>query len=265
MRVQKSVSFPLSKAIESKIRIDYKTHNGLAKNANMEAVYRNLGIFNKGHAYAAMVDLYNRRIQTENNVIVEQRRVVKNENAKAKRQTIKRERQVETRETFVIQMEVEVRYYKSYYVTAENVRYGVDDTYIIQESSSPLYDLRKNIPEIAFGYNDDDGYKTSTVLSYNVIFMNTAALIKSNKPKIKQRMRRSFALANHWLKHSHGNAQTAYDNADNKCVYHQLIENLSNPPSNLPSPFIYFKVGAKKPFSEESREKIQEKKSRHGL
>ena len=149
----------------------------------MEAVYRKLGIFNKGHAYAAMVDLYNRRIQTENNVIAEQRRVVKNENAKANRQTIKRESQVETRETFVIHMEVEVRYYKSYYVTAGNARYDVGDTYIIQESSNPIYDLRKNTPEIVFGYNDDDGYKTSTVLSYNVIFMNTAALIKNNRPK----------------------------------------------------------------------------------
>lgn len=34
----------------------------------METIYRNLGIFNKSQAYGAMVDLYNQRIETENNV-----------------------------------------------------------------------------------------------------------------------------------------------------------------------------------------------------
>ena len=47
MRVSKSITFPLSKSAESKVRIDYKAHNGLGKNSSMEAIYRNLGIFNK--------------------------------------------------------------------------------------------------------------------------------------------------------------------------------------------------------------------------
>ena len=252
MRISKSITFPHSKSAESKVRIDCKVHNGLGKNVSMESIYRNLGIFNKAHAYAAMVDLYNQRIQTENVKIIQDRKVLRNEKAKAKRQTIKRDKQVETHETFVIHMEVEVKYLKSYYETAEKIRYPIGHTCIIQETTNPIYDLRKNIPEIVFGFNSDDGYKICTVLSYNVVFMNTTALVKSTKRKIKQRMRRSFVLANHWLKHSHGIAQTAYDDADNKCVYHQLIEYLSNPPSNLPSPFIYYKVGPRKPLSEES-------------
>ena len=79
MRISKSITFPHSKSAESKVRIDCKVHNGLGKNVSMESIYRNLGIFNKAHAYAAMVDLYNRRIQTENAKIIEDRRVVKNE------------------------------------------------------------------------------------------------------------------------------------------------------------------------------------------
>ena len=113
-------------------------------------------------------------------------------------------------------------------------------------------------------FNGGDAYKTFKVLSHEVVFMNTAALVKNNKPIKKQRMKRSYVLRNHWLKHAHGIATTAYEYTDDKCVYHQLVEYLSNPPSNRPSPFIYFTQGPRQPVSEESLyrffcEKIQEK------
>ena len=87
MRVQQLVTYPLSKASESKVRIDYKVHNGLAKNCSMESVFRNLGIFNKTQANLAMVDLYNRRIQSENVKLLNQRKVVKETKNGLKKET----------------------------------------------------------------------------------------------------------------------------------------------------------------------------------
>jgi Zn-dependent metalloprotease len=52
----------------------------------MESVYRNLGIFNQAHAYHAMVDLYNQRIEQENSVITQQRRIIKEEKSNVKKE-----------------------------------------------------------------------------------------------------------------------------------------------------------------------------------
>ena len=62
----------------------------------------------------------------------------------------------------------------------------------------------------------DDGYKTIVVLEYTVEYMEDppAELI----PVTHQPMTRAFALKNDWLKHSHGIAQSAYDDSEGKCV-----------------------------------------------
>lgn len=86
MRTKQTVKFPLSKVAETKVRVDYKTHHNLQKNASMESVYRNLGIFNQAHAYHAMVDLYNQRIEQENSVITQQRRIIKEEKSNVKKE-----------------------------------------------------------------------------------------------------------------------------------------------------------------------------------
>ena len=223
MRVQKSVSFPLSKAIESKIRIDYKTHNGLAKNANMEAVYRNLGIFNKGHAYAAMVDLYNRRIQTENSKFIEDRTVVKNEKAKAKRQTIKRERQIETPELFIIHLEVETTYKQDYYETGEKKKYSRGNVVIRSYTTSPEIELPSSIPWIINERNRQDTYKIEVVSSSRIEIMNTQSHISNVKPKKQHRMKRSYILRNDWLTYAGGIAHTAYQESEDNASMHNLL------------------------------------------
>lgn len=241
-RVTKQVTFPLSAATEAKIRVDYKARNGLAKNSTMESVYRNLGIFNKAQAYGAMADLYNQRIEQENSAIVTQRKVVKNEKAKASRLVKK----TPAPKTFVITLNIEVTYLKSFYEFDENIRYAEGTVRIIQMTSNPTTDLANNIPKIADTYTWDDGYKKYKVLSYTVAYMDVPKLEQNKKPKIKQRMRRSFVLANNWLKYSHGIAKSAYETTDNRCVYNQLVQYLSDPPSNLPSNFVYFTNGKNK-------------------
>ena len=66
MRKQQIIKFPLSKASQTKVRADYKKHNGLAKNCTLESVYRSLGVFNEKQASNVMADLYNNRIEKEN-------------------------------------------------------------------------------------------------------------------------------------------------------------------------------------------------------
>ena len=86
MRTKQTVKFPLSKVGETKVRVDYKTHHNLHKNASMESVYRNLGKFNQVHAYHEMVDLYNQRIELENSVITQKRRIDKEVKNNVKRE-----------------------------------------------------------------------------------------------------------------------------------------------------------------------------------
>ena len=66
MRKQQTIKFPLSKASQTKVRADYKKNNGLAKNCTLESVYRSLGIFNEKQASNVMADLYDNRIEKEN-------------------------------------------------------------------------------------------------------------------------------------------------------------------------------------------------------
>ena len=66
MRKQQTIKFPLSKASQVKVRADYKKNNGLAKNCTLESVYRSLGIFNEKQAFNVMAEMYNNRIEKDN-------------------------------------------------------------------------------------------------------------------------------------------------------------------------------------------------------
>ena len=66
MRNQQTIKFPLSKVSQVKVRADYKKHNGLAKNSTLESVYRSLGIFNEKQASNVMAEMYNNRIEKDN-------------------------------------------------------------------------------------------------------------------------------------------------------------------------------------------------------
>ena len=125
MRLQQPVQFPLSVSAKAKLRSDYKAHNGLAKNATMESVSRNLGIYNEAQAYGAMADLYNQRIQPGNDLILQERRDIKNEKARNKRQTSKREKLRETPVSFIIHLEIETTYKRDYYETGEKKKYSL--------------------------------------------------------------------------------------------------------------------------------------------
>ena len=66
MRKQQTIKFPLSKASQLKVRADYKKNNGLARNSTLESVYRSLGIFNEKQASNVMAEMYNNRIEKDN-------------------------------------------------------------------------------------------------------------------------------------------------------------------------------------------------------
>ena len=66
MRKQQTIKFFLSKASQVKVRADYKKNNGLAKNCSLESVYRSSGIFNEKQASNVMAELYNNRIERDN-------------------------------------------------------------------------------------------------------------------------------------------------------------------------------------------------------
>ena len=66
MRKQQTIKLSLSKASQLKARADYKKNNGLAKNSSLESVYRSLGIFNDKQASNVMAEMYNNRIERDN-------------------------------------------------------------------------------------------------------------------------------------------------------------------------------------------------------
>jgi hypothetical protein len=262
-RVQQSIKFPLSKSAEDKVRAYYKSSNGLSKNSTMEIVYRSLGINNKKVAYNVMADLYNIKIEKDNTILRNKRLHDKQEKSKSKK-TASAVKKENTEVTYILHLIMQLEYLKSFYEFEEEIRYPIGCTKIVEITTSPNTGLKENIRQVAYENESDDGYKRYTLISYKVVFMNTKKLIKNMKPKIKQRMRRSFVLANHWLKYSSKISKTAYEETNNKCVYHQLVNYLSDPPSNLPSDYVYFTDSKKQPLSEESLyrffcEKIEEK------
>ena len=193
-----------------------------------------------------MADLYNIRIEKENAKIDELRVVQRVQVRTQKRETEKAKKP----RTFIIISQMEVTYLQPWY--ENNVAYTAGTVVNYTDTSHPITDVTENIPQLVRDMEMSDGYKEIKVLSYTVEYMNTTKLAKSKKPKIKQRMRRSFVLANHWLKYAHGISESAYEESGNKCVYHQLVEYLSNPPSNLPSNFISYTNSKKQHLSEES-------------
>ena len=104
MRKQQTIKFPLSKASQTKVRADYKKHNGLAKNCTLESVLRSLGVFNEKRASNVMADLYNIRIEKENAKIDKLRVVQRVQVRTQKRETEKANKPV----TFIITSQMEV-------------------------------------------------------------------------------------------------------------------------------------------------------------
>ena len=82
----------------------------------------------------------------------------------------------------------------------------------------------------------DDGYKIIEVVNYTVEYMGNPPT--DVRPVVHQPMTRAVVLKNDWLKYSHGIAQSAYDDSEGKCVYHQLDLFLNNPPTGRPTRFI---------------------------
>ena len=97
---------------------------------------------------------------------------------------------------------MEVTYIQAWY--ENNVAHPAGSVVNYTDTSYPITDVTENIPQLVLDMAMSDGYKEVKVLSYTVSYMNTTKLTKSRTPKIKQRMRRSFVLANHWLKYAHG-------------------------------------------------------------
>jgi hypothetical protein len=76
-RKQQLVKFPLSASNQRKVRVYYKNHNQLNRNANEEQVFNSLGIHNRNQAYNVMAELYNNDIEAQNNAIDVEREITK--------------------------------------------------------------------------------------------------------------------------------------------------------------------------------------------
>jgi hypothetical protein len=81
---------------------------------------------------------------------------------------------------------------------------------------------------------EDESEKDVNVVSYTYeVYMNET-VSKHKAVKTKHMMKNSYILKDDWLKFSEGIAKTAYEQTDGKCVYHQLVKFLTNPPSGRP-------------------------------
>ena len=97
----------------------------------------------------------------------------------------------------------------------------------------------EEINSIVEGYNTDDGYKITKVLSFTVDFMDMETINRNRKPRNQQPMNRSFILKSDWLKYGEGIAKVAYEETDGICVYNQLEHILLNEEgSRRPTKFI---------------------------
>ena len=146
--------------------------------------------------------------------------------------------------SFIIHYDFETYYKKDYY---ENTDWkdliGKSGQTIKSSASTPI--IRAKQPKIEADriikedIEWEDNYRIVTVIKDSVkIEIHNFAPTQS-VPKIKQPMKRSFVLKNDWLRYSKGIAEYAYDNAEGKCVYHQLTEYLINPPGKTnPTKFI---------------------------
>ena len=138
-----------------------------------------------------MADLYNIRVEKENAKIDELRVVQRVQVRMQMRETEKAKKP----RTSIIVSQMEVTYLQPWY--ENTVAYAAGTVVNYTDTSHPITDVTENFPQLVRDMEMSDVYKEVKVVSYTVEYMNTTKLTKSKKPKIKQRMRRFFVLANH--------------------------------------------------------------------
>ena len=78
--------------------------------------------------------------------------------------------------------------------------------------------------------NIDNDYQIDIVTDYNVEYMNEERYRNLIRNQNTHLMRKDgFIIKNNWLKYGQGISKKAFENSNNKCVYHQLLDYLLNP------------------------------------
>ena len=167
--------------------------------------------------YQYLKSEYNNEVEQ---ILTEQRRVKRNEQAKLRRQAKKMK-------TFMLNLKVEIIYDKY-----------PDKIFVKDLIEGAFTEPAGNIQKIIDSYNEHDGYKLVKVIGSKVNYLNSEKVKKDRKPKIKQMMKRSYVLKNDWLYYAKNIADYAYDHTDDTCVYHQLTKYLLEPPTGRPTKFI---------------------------
>lgn len=254
-RVKPTVNFPLSKSSELKVRAQYKKDrtNNVPMNADEKTLlnhFKDNGVMTRKIAYNVMADLYNQNVEKENAKLIETRKEVNKVKAKAKREYVKRKQSdkelkqrvkalkaQQKKYTFIIHLTIKKTFIKGGYELEGKQMRVPDEVVIVNETTAPITDYKRNIQRHIDEYEFSDAYVVRVVVNSRVEMMRGAGL-NNNTANNRQLMRRGYILRNDWLKYSHGIAKTAYDETDDKCVYHQLTEYLLNPPSGNPSKFL---------------------------
>ena len=242
----------LGKSAKANLLREYKKMNepkGMKKNTPMKKVLA----FNSDWGwFDTETDLYDKLVEEYNKGITIKRaeRDIVNKQKRSDRDKARRRTKVEDvgwvvdvprEQTFILTMKTRGTVYvqRGWYDYDTNIRYYKGQEVNWVETTSPI--TSTNPTEWIRVYLEqevkyDDGYKTIVVLEYAVEYMDDPPT--DIRPVTHQPMTRAFALKNDWLRHSHGIAQSAYDDSEGKCVYHQLDLFLNNPPTGRPTKFI---------------------------
>jgi hypothetical protein len=203
-----------------------------------------LGVFeNEADLYDKLAEEYNKIIIikiAKRDIINKQKR---SERDKTKRRIKKEEVapvvEVPREQTFILTMRKRGTYYRSWYDVEKKIRYQIGNVVDWVETTNPI--TSTNPTEWLRVYFEqeveyDDGYKTIEIIEHTVEYMELPPT--DNRPVLHQPMTRAVVLKNDWLRYSHGIAQSAYDETEGKCVYHQLDLFLREPPTGRPTKFI---------------------------
>ena len=228
----------LGRHTKARLRKDYKLQNLLDADTTLKDML-SFGFFrNQKEFYRTLVEDYN-KIMTVKRA---ERDITNKQKVAARRRAKKQPRE----RTFIFHMTYRCTIYNlpikgngSYYDTNLDIRYKLGVTYSWNITSCPNTTNNptkfiKEFLEIEAVY--DDGYKLMELVKYTIEYMEDPPT--HNRPVTHQPMTRAFALKNDWLKYSHGIAQSAYNDSEGKCVYHQLDSFLNNPPTGRPTKFI---------------------------
>ena len=167
------VSQPLAKHAQLRLRKYYKIQTGLPKNARIQRILESLGIATPEEGYAVMANMYNASLPVSSRVVrtvSEEVRLKRNKQARDRRAAKKT---AISKVVYIAHLKLKIEYTKSFYENEEGVRYGVGDVVYKEETTLPNTASPADIPKIIATFDNDDGYKITTLESYDIEIMDT--------------------------------------------------------------------------------------------